>query len=70
MRSVIETVEEIRYRLFETLIYSDERRLIARPDCELGMPECGQSWFKLHKLESVARSVESILLKMVTNTGI
>ena len=56
-KSRIEPVEEIRQRLLEALQHIDADRLIAAPDCGLGLLSREQARAKLANLCAAAKSV-------------
>jgi len=56
-RSRVETVEEIRERLLQALQHIDRDRLIAAPDCGLGLLSRDQAMAKLGNLCEAARSL-------------
>jgi 5-methyltetrahydropteroyltriglutamate--homocysteine methyltransferase len=53
----VESVEEIRTRLQEALLHIDSDRIVAGPDCGLGMLDLETTTSKLVNLTSAARSV-------------
>jgi 5-methyltetrahydropteroyltriglutamate--homocysteine methyltransferase len=56
-RSRVETVDEIRARLAAALGHIDAGRLVAAPDCGLGLLGRERAWAKLHNLCEAARLV-------------
>ena len=56
-KSRVETVEEIRERLLAALQYIDASRLLAAPDCGLGLLDRAQAVAKLRNLSTAAKSV-------------
>ena len=56
-RSEVETVESIRERLTQALQHIDHERLIAAPDCGLGLLGRELAMAKLANLCSAARSL-------------
>lgn len=56
-KSRLETVEEIRARLVEALDHIDARRLVAAPDCGLGLLGRELAMEKLRNLSTAAHSV-------------
>jgi 5-methyltetrahydropteroyltriglutamate--homocysteine methyltransferase len=56
-KSRVETVEEIRARLLDALEHIDAERLIAAPDCGLGLLGRDLALSKLRNLSEAARSV-------------
>jgi len=56
-KSRIEPVEEIRERLLQALQHIDAERLIAAPDCGLGLLDREQARAKLRNLCEAAQSV-------------
>ncbi len=56
-RTRVESVEEIRTRLEEALLHIDSDRIIAGPDCGLGMLDLETTTSKLVNLTAAARSV-------------
>ncbi len=53
----VETVEEIRMRLQEAMVHIDRERIIAGPDCGLGMLDLETTTSKLVNLTAAARSI-------------
>jgi len=56
-KSQVETVEEIRERLLAALQHIDAKRLLAAPDCGLGLLDRGLAMAKLRNLSDAAKSV-------------
>ena len=56
-KSRVETVEEIRERLLAALQHIDASRLLAAPDCGLGLLDRKQAVAKLRNLSKAAKSV-------------
>ena len=56
-RSRVEPVEEIRFRLQQALEHIDAERLIAAPDCGLGMLDRKTVIAKLRNMVQAAKSV-------------
>jgi len=56
-KSHIESVEEIQTRLREALEHIDAERLIAAPDCGLGLLSREQAVAKLTSLSSAAKAL-------------
>lgn len=56
-RSRVETVDEIRERLQEALQHLDKERLVAAPDCGLGLLSAGLVREKLHNMSVAAKSM-------------
>ncbi len=56
-RTRVESVEEIRERLVAALSHIERRRLVAGPDCGLGMLDLETATAKLVNLTTAARSV-------------
>jgi 5-methyltetrahydropteroyltriglutamate--homocysteine methyltransferase len=56
-KSHVEPVEEIRARLVEALDHIDPKRLMAGPDCGLGMLDLATATAKLDNLAAAARTV-------------
>lgn len=56
-RTRVESVDEIRERLVVALSHIDRRRLVAAPDCGLGMLDLETATAKLVNLTTAARSV-------------
>jgi 5-methyltetrahydropteroyltriglutamate--homocysteine methyltransferase len=53
----VESVEEIRMRLQEAILHIDRDRIVAGPDCGLGMLDLETTTSKLVNLTAAARSV-------------
>ena len=56
-RSRVESVEEIRTRLSDAVSHIDPERIIAGPDCGLGMLDLETTTAKLENMSAAARSI-------------
>ena len=56
-KSKVESVEEIRERLKQALGHIDEHRLVAAPDCGLGLLGRERAMEKLRNLSEAAKSI-------------
>jgi 5-methyltetrahydropteroyltriglutamate--homocysteine methyltransferase len=54
----VESVEEIRTRLQEAMLHIDRERLVAGPDCGLGMLDLATATSKLTNLTTAARALD------------
>ncbi len=57
-RTRVESVEEIRTRLLEALSHIDRERLMAGPDCGLGMLDLATATAKLGNLTTAAKTLD------------
>jgi 5-methyltetrahydropteroyltriglutamate--homocysteine methyltransferase len=56
-RTPVEPVEQIRTRLREALSHIDSQRLMAAPDCGLGMLDLATATSKLANLTAAAKAL-------------